>query len=162
MWPTDTGIRPPGPAATFASDFATGSREIRLYETNATRVYLLRQDGAAPPPEGREALLEGLRAASAGGPVAVVIDLGERPSFDPGSAAWWLGVLEDRGADVAVLAVITRARSLMLGTLAFSAMVSLRHLPVEVKALADEHTAIDWAAAALARAAAERKRASRG
>ena len=46
MWPTDTGIRPPGPAATFASDFATGSREIRLYETNATPVYLLLQDGS--------------------------------------------------------------------------------------------------------------------
>lgn len=157
-WRTDTGVPARRPAATFTS----ASGEIRLYETNVTRVYLLRQEGAAPPPEGREALLEGLRAASAGGPVAVVLDLGERPSVDPGSAAWWLGVLEDRSADVAVLAVVTRARSLLLGTLAFSAMVSLRHLPVEVKAHADEHTAIDWAAAALARAAAERRRAGQG
>jgi len=92
--------------------------------------------------------------------VAVVLDVGPRAAIDASDAAWWLGLLEDREADLAVIAVVSEARSLRLATLAFSAVVSLRHLPVEVKALPDDEQAIVWASGALARAAAARRRAS--
>jgi hypothetical protein len=129
-----------------------------LYETNAQRVYLVRQDASDELSPGRRASLrEELRAASCSGPVAVVLDLAGQGSLDASLAAFWLGLLEDRHADVAVLAVVTGARSLRLATLAFSAVVSLRHLPVEVKAHASGEGALSWATTALARAAAARK-----
>jgi hypothetical protein len=137
-----------------------GEREDRLFETSASRVYLVRQEGAALSGPEREALLAGLRHASRNGPVAVVLDVGPLGSVGPDDAAWWLAVLEDREADVGAVAVVTGARSVRLATLAFSAVVSLRHLPVEVKAVPDDEAAIGWAAGALGRAAAARKRAS--
>jgi hypothetical protein len=129
-----------------------------LYETNAPRVYLVRQEEAGEPaPAVRSALVAELRAASRSGPVAVVLELGHAGSVDPSLAAFWLGLLEDREADVAVVAVVTAARSLRLATLAFSAVVSFRHLPVEVRAHALAEDAFSWAAAALSRAAAARR-----
>ena len=132
-----------------------------MYETNAPRVYLVRQEEAGEPaPAVRSALVNELRAASRSGPVAVVLELGRVGGVDASMAAFWLGLLEDRQADVAVVAVVTSARSLRLATLAFSAVVSLRHLPVEVRAHGRTEDALTWSAAALSRAAAARRLAS--
>jgi hypothetical protein len=129
-----------------------------LYETNATRVYLVRHERRDPlAPAWRSALVDQLRAASRSGPVAVVLDLGTSRGVDPSIASFWMGFLEDRLADVAVVAVVTSAPSLRLATLAFSAVVSLRHLPVEVQYHARTEAAITWAAQALSRAAAARR-----
>jgi len=129
-----------------------------LYETNATRVYLVRPEATDEPAHARQSLLvDQLRAASRGGPVAVVLDLGASATVDASTAAFWMGLLEDREADVAVIAVVTGARSLRFATLAFSAVASFRHLPVEVRAHARTEEAISWAIGALQRGAAARR-----
>jgi len=83
-----------------------------LYETNATRVYLVRPEATDEPAHARRSLLvDQLRAASRGGPVAVVLDLGASATVDASTAAFWMGLLEDREADVAVIAVVTAITS---------------------------------------------------
>ncbi len=129
--------------------------ETALYETSAPRVYLVRDEGDLP--ERRAALLGKLRNASRGGAIAVVLDVGGTFSMDPSAAAFWMSALQDREADVAVVAVVTRAATVRLATLAFGAIVTLRHLPVEVRAHGGAGAAITWSAEALARAAAARR-----
>jgi hypothetical protein len=121
-------------------------------------VYLVRQDEPGKPASARQSqLVDQLRAASRSGPVAVVLDLGASANVDASTAAFWMGLLEDREADVAAIAVVTGARSLRIATLAFSAVVTFRHLPVEVRGHRRVEEAISWAVGALQRGAAARR-----
>jgi hypothetical protein len=129
--------------------------ETAFYETSAPRVYLVRDEGDRP--ERRSALLGKLRNASRGGPIAVVLEVGTAPGMDPSAAGFWMAAIQDREADVAVVAVVTRAAAVRLATLAFGAIATLRHLPVEVRAHGAAAAPHTWAAEALARAAAARR-----
>lgn len=129
-----------------------------MYETNAPRVYVVREISADErTPELEATRLQQLRAASRSGPVAVVLEVGSSGLLDPGLATFWMRALDDRDADLAVLAVVTGSFPLRLATRAFAAHATLRHVPAEVRAHTSSDDAITWAAAALQRAAAARR-----
>jgi len=131
-----------------------------LYETSAPRVYVVRETRADErTPEIEATRLQQLRAASRSGPVAVVLEMGAAGLLDSGLAAFWMRALDDRDADVAVLAVVTGSLSMRLATRALAAHATLKHVPAEVRSHASSDDAITWAAAALQRAAAARRMA---